>query len=155
MYIEDIDEIDREILQLLKDNARLSYSEIAEKVGLSRVSVKNRMRSLEKRGVIKGYTTVINPVASANGIKFFMDIETDPEHFADTVDKLAIFKANRQIYAVTGDCRIVVTGYVDTSEKLLSMTRQFYSNLKGIKRFSVQEVVVTYKDADGGVEYVR
>ena len=155
MYIEDIDDIDREILELLKGNARLTYSEIAEKVGLSRVSVRNRMNALEQNGIIGGYTTIINPVAAPNGIRFFMDIETEPDSLADTVDKLAIFKSNRQIFAVTGDCKIIVTGYADSSEKLLSMTKQFYSNLKGIKKFSMHEVVVTYKDADGGVEYVR
>ncbi len=155
MYIEDIEEVDKAILRLLKENARLSYSEIAEKVGLSRVSVKNRMTALEQKGVIEGYTAIINPVAATEGVKFFMDIETTPERFAETVDKLALFKANRQIYALTGQCKIMVTGYADTSAKLLAMTRQFYSNLKGINKFSVHEVVVTYKDADGGVEYVR
>lgn len=155
MYFEDIEEVDKKIIDLLKENARLSYSEIAENVGLSRVSVKNRMKALEQKGVIKGYTALINPVASVNGIKFFMDIETEPENFTNVIDKLAIFKANRQIYAVTGDCRIIVIGFADSSEKLLSMAKQVYSNLKGIKKFSVQEVVVTYKDTDGGFEYVR
>lgn len=155
MYIEDIEEIDKQILKLLKRNARASYSDIAEEVGLSRVSVKNRITALEQKGVIEGYTAIINPVVATNGIKFFMDIETSPERFAETIDKLALFKANRQIYAVTGECKIMVTGYADTSEKLLAMTKQFYSNLKGIRKFTVQEVVVTYKDADGGVEYVR
>ncbi|MCR5591693.1 MAG: Lrp/AsnC family transcriptional regulator [Lachnospiraceae bacterium] len=155
MYIEDIEEVDKAILRLLKENARLSYSEIGEKVGLSRVSVKNRMTALEQKGVIEGYAAIINPVAAPDGIRFFMDIETTPERFSETVDKLALFKANRQIYAVTGECRIMVTGYADTSAKLRAMSKQFYANLKGIRKFSIHEVVATYKDADGGVEYVR
>ena len=50
MYIEGLDEMDNRILKELKDNARATYSEIGEAVGLSRVAVKNRIEVLEKNG---------------------------------------------------------------------------------------------------------
>ena len=46
MHIEGLDELDNKILETIKDNARLSYSEIGERVGVSRVCVKNRMAAL-------------------------------------------------------------------------------------------------------------
>ena len=54
MQIEGIDEIDNKILEIIKDNARLTYKEIGEKVGISRVSVKTRMDVLQEKGIIKG-----------------------------------------------------------------------------------------------------
>ena len=45
MNIEGLDKLDNAILETIKDNARMSYSDIGEKVGLSRVAVKNRMIS--------------------------------------------------------------------------------------------------------------
>ena len=155
MHIDYIEDIDKDILRLIENNARLSYSEIAEKVGISRVSVKNRMKALEEKGVIEGYKTIINPTGNPEGIKFFMEIETTPEKFLDVIDTLAFFKVNRQIYAVSGECRIQVTGYAKNAPTLKNYADQIYRKLDGVKRFSLLQVMVTYKDVDGGVEYVK
>lgn len=155
MYIDYIEEIDKDILWLIENDARLSYSDIAEKVGISRVSVKNRIKALEEKGVIEGYKTIINPIGNPEGIKFFMEIETTPEKFLSVIDTLALFKVNRQIYSVSGECRIQVTGYANSASALKSYAEQIYRKLDGIKKFSLHQVLVTYKDVDGGVEYVK
>ena len=54
MNIEGLDKLDNAILETIKDNARMSYSDIGEKVGLSRVAVKNRMEILEKKDTEEG-----------------------------------------------------------------------------------------------------
>ena len=56
MQIEGIDEIDNKILEIIKDNARLTYKEIGDIVGISRVSVKNRMGAMQEKGVIKVFS---------------------------------------------------------------------------------------------------
>ena len=50
MYLDCLDALDQKILTLLTQNARYSYSEIGELVGLSRVAVKGRIDALEKKG---------------------------------------------------------------------------------------------------------
>ena len=61
MFLDGLDTLDQKIIKLLMKNARMSYSEIGEKVGISRVAVKMRIQALEKKGVIEEYTTSINP----------------------------------------------------------------------------------------------
>ena len=61
MFLDGLDALDQQIVQLLIENARSSYSEIGQKIGISRVAVKMRIQALEQRGVIEEYTTVINP----------------------------------------------------------------------------------------------
>ena len=61
MYLDGLDGLDRKIVQLLIENARISYSDIGEKIGISRVAVKSRIQALEQKGVIEKYTTVIYP----------------------------------------------------------------------------------------------
>ena len=56
--------MDRKMLDLLTQNARYTYSELGERLGLSRVAIKNRMDALEQRGVIEGYTVIVNPAAA-------------------------------------------------------------------------------------------
>ena len=61
MYLDNLDSFDQQILSLLTKNARYSYSEIGDIIGLSRVAVKSRIDALEKKGIIEEYTTIINP----------------------------------------------------------------------------------------------
>lgn len=61
MYLNGLDKLDQKIIQLLVKNARMSYSDIGEKIGISRVAVKARIQALENKGIIEEYTTIINP----------------------------------------------------------------------------------------------
>ena len=53
MFLSGLDDIDRRLVELLIHNARMSYSDLGQAVGLSRVAVKARVRALEERGVIE------------------------------------------------------------------------------------------------------
>ena len=52
MYLDGLDELDQKIIRLLIKNARISYSDIGEETGISRVAVKARIQALEKRGAV-------------------------------------------------------------------------------------------------------
>ncbi|ASY65095.1 Leucine-responsive regulatory protein [Sinorhizobium sojae CCBAU 05684] len=56
-----LDELDRRILEILAANARVSLKEIAQEAGLSSPSAAERLRKLEERGVINGFTVNVNP----------------------------------------------------------------------------------------------
>lgn len=58
-----LDELDRTILEILIDDARISLKELSQKVGLSSPSVSERLRRLEERKVIRSFTVDIDPVA--------------------------------------------------------------------------------------------
>jgi DNA-binding Lrp family transcriptional regulator len=81
MYINSIDEIDNKIVDLLLQDARMSYSDIGIQVGLSRTAVKNRVVALKNKGIINGYRAIINPQESTEMMTFIVNIETNPEHF--------------------------------------------------------------------------
>ncbi|KQW72416.1 Lrp/AsnC family transcriptional regulator [Ensifer sp. Root127] len=57
-----LDELDRRILDILAVNARVSLKELAQEVGLSSPSTAERVRKLEERGVLDGFTIALNPV---------------------------------------------------------------------------------------------
>lgn len=155
MYIEGLDEIDNRILTILETEARLSYSEIGERVGVSRVSVKNRMEILEKKGIIQGYTAVINQTNLPEGRRFFLEIVTEPEAFNTIIDNIAGYDIIRKIYAVTGECRLRAEGFAPNNLKYDTFMRSIKRNLEGVKGIAIQDVLYTVKDVDGGVEYER
>ncbi|NJE84231.1 winged helix-turn-helix transcriptional regulator, partial [Thermococcus sp. CX2] len=56
-----LDELDLKLIYLLMDNSRLSISELAERLSVSRPTVKTRLEKLEKEGIIQRYTIKLNP----------------------------------------------------------------------------------------------
>ena len=155
MNVEGLDLLDNKILDVLKDNARVSYSEIGDIVGLSRVAVKNRIEAMEQTGVIQGYQTIINPTNVPQGVKFVIDVETYPESFQNVVDELATDELLRQIYTTTGDCRLHAIGFAQNLTKMQEYVNHLYISTKGIRKMSCHILVATIKDVDGGVEYER
>ncbi len=72
MICRMIDEIDQQIVTLLQQDARLSNAAIAEKVGLTSSTVHERVKKLERKGVIKGYVAVVDPEALGKSITAFI-----------------------------------------------------------------------------------
>ena len=79
-----IDEIDYQIISLLQEDARLSNAAIAEEVGLTTSTVHERVKKLEKKGLIKGYVAVVEPEALGKSIMAFIRLTLGGE----TVDYL-------------------------------------------------------------------
>lgn len=70
--MENMDRVDREILQLLLEDGRAPAAQIADKVGLSRPAVSERIEKLERGGVIRGTTAVIDPTTVGKGVTAFI-----------------------------------------------------------------------------------
>ena len=98
-----MDKIDHAILELIKDNARMSYSEIGKAAGLSRVAVKKRMDAMEQSGVIRGYRAVIDEEKVREGIRYTIDIEVIPEEYREVVKVLCADRKLEEIYSTTGE----------------------------------------------------
>lgn len=153
MNVEGLDVLDNKILDVLKHNARASYSEIGDIVGLSRVAVKNRIEIMEKNGVIQGYQTIIDPTRVPNGVKFIIDVEAYPEAMQEVVEALAKDELLRQVYTTTGSCRLHAIGFAQNINKLEQHVNQLYLRTKGIRIMNWNLLLTTVKDVDGGVEY--
>ena len=95
MYLDGLDELDQKIIRLLIENARISYSDIGEETGISRVAVKARIQALEKRGVIEEYTTIINPQKISGAVSCYFEIETKPEYLAQVLSLIHISEPTR------------------------------------------------------------
>ncbi|MDQ3955895.1 MAG: Lrp/AsnC family transcriptional regulator [Actinomycetota bacterium] len=78
-----IDKIDRAILRLLREDGRMAVSTIAKEVGLSGPAVHERIRKLEQRGVIAGYTAVLDPeILDRAHVAFVMVTLSEGNEFA-------------------------------------------------------------------------
>lgn len=131
-----MDKLDQRILELIRDNARLSYSEIGKSVGISRVAVKKRMDAMESSGVIRGYRTVIDEEQAQEGIRYTIDIEALPEEYPDVVKTLQADPKLEEIYSTTGECRIHCVGSSRNKSTMEAHVNYLFNHTKGIRKVS-------------------
>jgi Lrp/AsnC family leucine-responsive transcriptional regulator len=99
-----VEETDRAILSALAGDGRQSYTDLADKVGLSVSAVHQRVRRLEQRGVIRGYTAVLDNEALGLPLTAFVAIRPiDPSQPDDAPERLADLPEIESCYSVAGD----------------------------------------------------
>ena len=72
--MDNLDKIDRNILTLLADDGRITITELAKKVGLSKTPCQIRMRRLEEGGYIRGYAAILDPEKLGEGHIAFVQV---------------------------------------------------------------------------------
>ena len=70
----ELDKIDRNILRILQEDGRISFTELGERVGLSTTPCTERVRRLEREGIILGYSARLSPPALKAGLLVFVEL---------------------------------------------------------------------------------
>lgn len=149
MFLDGLDDIDKKIIGLLIENARMSYSEIGHKVGISRVAVKMRVNALEQKGIIEEYTTVINPQKISGAVSCYFDIETKPEVLMDVAELLRKNDTITQIYRVTGKSKLHVHAVSASAEEMEELVYNTIDKLPGVLECSCNMIFSRIKDIKG------
>lgn len=74
-----MDSIDRQILNLLVEDGRLSYADIGRRIGITRASARERVQNLIRQGFIEKFTIIVNPEIMSKGLSAFFDIQVTPD----------------------------------------------------------------------------
>ena len=149
MFLEGLDGLDQKIVRLLIENARASYSEIGEKVGISRVAVKARIQALEQRGIIEEYTTIINPQKISGAVSCYFEIETRPDTLGEVTEILRTNETVTQVYRVTGKEKLHVHAVAASSEKMEELIHGVVDRLPGVISCSCNIILSRIKDIKG------
>ena len=149
MFLDGLDEADRQIAELLIRNARMSYSDIGKAVGLSRVAVKARIKAMEERGIIEEYTTVIDPQKISGAVSCYFELETQPDSFEEVISRLDADDDVTQIYRVTGRNRLHVHAVTPSSEAMDRFINEVIDKLPGLTYQSCNIILSRIKDIKG------
>jgi DNA-binding Lrp family transcriptional regulator len=108
-----MDKVDEEIISILEDDGRASFTDIAERVDVSEGTVRNRVEKLQKNGIIEKFTVEVN---RERGIEAFISVtvSTDRE-FSDIIDE---FPDDLRVYELAGDMDILVKAERESSQKI-------------------------------------
>ncbi len=114
-------DLDEEIIQLLTQDSRQSYREIAKKLDISHVSVSSKVKALEEKGVIKGYTTVIDP-DKMNIYPLCLRISTGSGADLSKIgNKIADYPEVNTVMRVSGDCELLALAMCRNRESALRL----------------------------------
>jgi len=120
-----LDLTDRRLLALLAEDGRRSYADLAQAVSLSAPSVYARVKKLEERGVIQGYTIATNPELLGYGIAALVAVRQQPgfhwERLEAAFQEMAAVEA---CYSVTGDDSYVLLVRVTDARSLEDLLRE-------------------------------
>ena len=97
-----LDEADLKILRELQRDARVSFKSVAQKIGVSEATVFVRVRKMQERGVIKGFTTIVAPTALGKPLTAIVLVRANPKAYDGTLEALKKLKEIYEIYDVTG-----------------------------------------------------
>jgi DNA-binding Lrp family transcriptional regulator len=111
-----LDDTDRELIGLLREDGRASVAALAAKLKLARGTVQNRMARLEREGVIVGYTVRLKPQVEAHRIRALMSIAVEGNNGTDVLRALRGHPNVRAIYSTNGRWDIVAELRAETLE---------------------------------------
>jgi len=117
-----VEDIDRKIVHLLSQDGRMSFTDLGKATGLSTSAVHQRVRRLEQRGVIRGYTVVVDAESLGLPLTAFVSVTPlDPAAPDDVPDKLAAVPEIEACHSVAGVENYILKVRVATPADLESL----------------------------------
>jgi Lrp/AsnC family leucine-responsive transcriptional regulator len=144
-----LDSIDRRILRELQADGRVSYTELAPKVGLTTSPCLERVRRLERAGVVKGYTAVIEPRALGTGLLVFVELSltyTSPEIFADFKRAIAHLPEILECHLVSGDFDYLIKARIPDMNAYRALLGELLRHLPGVRNSKTLVVMEEVKE---------
>jgi Lrp/AsnC family transcriptional regulator for asnA, asnC and gidA len=119
----EIDKVDLQILSILQENSRLSLRKIADKMHISGVIAASRIKNLENKGILKGYTAILDPVKLGFDLTAVIFIQTEGGYIKNLENELSQMANVIAIYEITGDFDVVAVVKLKDRDSLNSLLK--------------------------------
>jgi len=119
-----VDDVDRTILKILQDDARIAFRKIAQKVGVSEATVFIRVKKLLERGIIRRFTALVSPELLGKSLTAFVLINADPKRLQPVLYTLASMDDVYEVYDVTGTYYAIAKIRTEDRERLAKIIDQ-------------------------------
>lgn len=140
-----LDEYDRQIVQLLQQDGRMSVAELARHVGLSRVATHERFNRLVKSRVIHEFVAVVDSAAIGYGINAFLEIEISPNSIEAISEILVAIPEVMIVYQMTGPTCLHVHANARDSEDLARLLQEKIYTIPGVLKVTTSLLLKRYK----------
>jgi len=143
---KELDDIDRNILRILQMDARKSYREIQNDLGISIGTIHNRISKLKKKGVISGYTLKLNNAELGYKLTFLIRIQVDGKHTPEILEQISKIPEVCSVFHTTGEQSAALICRFKESEEVHQFIRDLNERDYVIKTVS-NMVLKEYKNS--------
>ncbi|WEG13122.1 Lrp/AsnC family transcriptional regulator [Pullulanibacillus sp. KACC 23026] len=144
-----LDDTDKRIIELLAQNGRMSYVDIGKELGLSRVSVRERVNQLCESGVIEQFSIVINSELFGKTVSAFFEVDCEPNALVTVAETLVNHPSVASCYQMTGPSTLHMHVLVDDFSTLEKFINEEIYTLKGITRVDSHILLRRFKSRNG------
>jgi Lrp/AsnC family leucine-responsive transcriptional regulator len=143
-----IDAVDAKILSIIQSNGRISNAEIARQVDMAPSAILERIRKLESRGVIQGYTAQLDPKALDLGLLAFVFVRAD-ERVGDEAAgrQLAAIPEALEVHHVAGEDCYLVKVRAESPEALGRILRERFGAIPNVRTTRTTIVLSSVKES--------
>lgn len=128
-----MDKLDSSIIEMLSKNARTPFIQIARKLKISESTIRKRVFNLEKNGVIKKYSLVVDTNKMGFENVALVGVDVMPEKYLDVAKKLTEFEGIRYAASTAGDHMFMLEVWAKNSDELRVLSDKLKS-LDGVTR---------------------
>jgi len=142
-----IDETSLEILRILQEKARIPNIEVSRQVGLAPSAVLERIRKMEKQGIIDGYEVRLNPERFASSQIAFVHVRVGGQQdTADIGEQLAAVPEIQEVHYVAGDDSYLIKIRAANTAHLGRLLLARVQSISGVTATRTEPVLTTYKE---------
>lgn len=127
-----MDDVDARIIEILKENSKLTYKKIAEKLGISDVAVYKRIKKLEESGIIKRYTILLSQEKLDKNACALLSITCDAGKARKIAMEIAKIEDVNEVYLAMGACDIVVKIRARSTNELKDIIEKRIRMINGV-----------------------
>lgn len=143
-----MDEIDRQILDMLQRDGRVSQARIAESVGLTTPSVNERIKKLETRGLIRRFSALLDPRQLGRPIVAHVDVALEHPRFERAfLDEVEALLDIQECYAISGEFGYRLKVRAKDIEHFEALLREKILTIRGVSRTKVEISLSIKKDS--------
>ena len=141
----EVDDLDAKILKELVADARQSFRKIAQKLGVSTATVAKRVEKLEKSGIIKGYTAVVDHEKLGYDLTAVIEITISEGKLLEVERELARVPNVFVVYDVTGQSDSIIIAKFRSRKELNDLVKRILA-MKYVERTNTRVVLNTVKE---------
>jgi len=146
-----LDNIDKQILRLMQNNARISNSDLARELKMAPSAVLERVKKLENKKIITGYVTQINPIALQQKLLAFIFIRSSEGFTCDTktAQALSNIPEVQEVHHIAGEDCFLIKVRTEDSASLMNLMRSSLKKIPNIASTKTTIVLETVKEQPG------
>ena len=143
-------ELEKNVLELLKGNARLSAAEIASRLNSNTEEVGKIIAELEEKKVIRGYTAIVNVPQESTCVKALIEVKVTPRReggFDQVARRIAKYPEVTELCLVSGNCDLLLTVQGETLQEVAHFVASKLATIDGVVSTSTAFMLRKYKES--------